>query len=113
MDLRTKYRGALHDNPMTKLRADAEAARRNSPKAKLLEMQRDELHKLRQEIVVEGRKLAHEHVLARGKIDMLSRPKPFGFDEDQKRETDELNKRHSAKLKALEDKHDRELRAVK
>jgi hypothetical protein len=48
MDLRTKYRGALHDNPMTKLRADAEAARRNSPKAKLLEMQRDELHKLRQ-----------------------------------------------------------------
>jgi hypothetical protein len=113
MDLRAKYRGVLHDNPMTKLKAVEETARRNSPKAKLLEKQAGEMHKLRQEIVAEGRKLERDHVLARGKIDSLSRPKPRDFDEDQKRERDEMNRAHDKRLRALDDKHTRELAALK
>jgi hypothetical protein len=44
---RTKYKGALHDNPMTKIKAQEEAARRNSPKAKALERHAAEMHKIR------------------------------------------------------------------
>jgi hypothetical protein len=113
MDIREKYRGVLHDDPVGKMKAAADEARRNSPRAKLLEKQRAELHKLRQEIVVESRKLERDHVLARGKIDSLSRPKPFRFDEDQKRERDEMDRAHAKRLKALDDKHGRELAALK
>jgi hypothetical protein len=46
MDLRAKFRGALHDNPLTKLKAQEGERRRNSPRAKLLERQAGELREL-------------------------------------------------------------------
>jgi hypothetical protein len=113
MDIREKYKGVLHDDPIGKLRAAEEERRRNSPKSKLLAKQRGETLELNNKIVHEGRQLQHRHTAERGEAAQLSRPEVASVDEKRKEQVRDMNKRHAEMRRALEARHDRELRAVK
>jgi riboflavin biosynthesis pyrimidine reductase len=113
MELREKYRGALHDNPMTKLRAAQDEARRNSPRSKLLDRQRDEVHELNQKIVRESRAMHLRHTAERGEAAQLSRPELASVDEKRKEQARDMDKRHAEARRVLTAKHDRELAALK
>ena len=113
MDLKEKYKGALHDNPLTRLKAQEEERRRNSPRGTLLEKQSAELQALQRKIVSEGKELAHEHTVKRGKVAMLNRPEHRDFEPGLKREEAEMRAHHAKLLRAITDKHDTELKRFK
>jgi hypothetical protein len=109
MELKQRMGRAIHDNPIERIRAAAERERNNSPHAKARERQAGEVRELQQKHVAESRKLADNHLVKRGKVDSLSRPRPFRFDEGLKSERDELTKRQHKEMADLRAKHEREL----
>jgi hypothetical protein len=112
MDIREKYKGVLHDDPVGRLKAAEAERRRNSPRAKLLDKQAGELRELNSKIVRESRELHNRHTAERGNAAQLSRPEPAHVEERRRAQARDMDRRHAEARRVLTAKHDREFERV-
>jgi hypothetical protein len=74
MQKQSEFARNIHDNPVMRLKAADEEARRKSPIGKLKSKHDDERRELNNKIVHESREMHLRHTVERGNAAQLSRP---------------------------------------
>jgi len=104
---------ALHDDPVGRLRREAEEKRSKSPRVKAFLRHREEDRALGQGHHKESLELADKHRRARNAENEVSRPKPAGAEEKREQELKSMRAKHGKEDWDLSQRHERELNQIK
>jgi hypothetical protein len=104
---------ALHDDPVGRLRREAEEKRSKGPRVQAMLRHREEDRALGQDHRRESMALQSKHISRRAAEYAVDGPRPPRFEEKMQAENSALNARHGRERAALRERHEREMKTIK